>query len=50
MENIGALTNKTCLISTHRPSALRLCSRVFRIRKRRLESLPSADVSKLQRL
>ena len=50
LENIGALTNKTCLISTHRPSALRLCSRVFRIRKRRLESLPAADVSKLQRL
>lgn len=50
LENIAALTNKTCLISTHRPSALRLCSRVFRIRKRRLESLPAADLSKLQRL
>ena len=50
LENIAGLTNKTCLISTHRPSALRLCSRVFRIRKRRLESLPAADLSKLQRL
>lgn len=32
LKNIAALPNKTCIISTHRPSVLSLCDRVYRIR------------------
>ncbi len=39
LRHLAALPNKTCILSTHRPSVLALCSRVYRIRDRRLEQV-----------
>ena len=49
LQNIASLRDKTCIISTHRPSVLSLCDRIYRIRKRKLEILPDADLSGLIR-
>lgn len=37
LQNIAALPNKTCIISTHRPSVLSLCDKIYRIRDKHLE-------------
>ena len=39
LQNIAALPNKTCIISTHRPSVLSLCDRIYRIRDAHLTPL-----------
>lgn len=41
LENIAALKNKTCILSTHRPSVLSLCSHIYRIRDAHLEAVES---------
>lgn len=47
LKNIASLKNKTCIISTHRPSVLTLCDRIYRIRRRTLEVLPEEDLNKM---
>lgn len=41
LKNIAALPNKTCIISTHRPSVLSMCDRIYRIHSTHLETVPS---------
>lgn len=36
LQNIAALPNKTCIISTHRPSVLKLCDHIYKIQDKRL--------------
>lgn len=36
LQNIAALPNKTCIISTHRPSVLSLCDHIYKIQDKRL--------------
>lgn len=43
LENIAALPGKTCILSTHRPSVLSLCSRVYRLHNAALELLPESS-------
>ena len=40
LHNIAALKHKTCILSTHRPSVLSLCSHIYRIRETHLEEVP----------
>ena len=40
LQNIASLQDKTCILSTHRPSVLSLCDRIYRIRDTHLEELP----------
>lgn len=40
LQNIALLPDKTCILSTHRPSVLSLCDRIYRIRDTHLEELP----------
>ena len=47
LRNISALHQKTCILSTHRPSVLALCDRVYRIRGGRLEPLPPAELARM---
>lgn len=37
LQNIAGLKDKTCIISTHRPSVLSLCDRIYRISETHLE-------------
>lgn len=39
LKNLAALPNKTCILSTHRPSVLCLCSKVYRLRQKHLEQV-----------
>ncbi len=39
LQNIAALPNKTCIISTHRPSVLSLCDHIYKIQDRRLQEV-----------
>lgn len=39
LQNIAALPNKTCIISTHRPSVLALCDHIYKIQDKRLQSV-----------
>lgn len=41
LHNIAALRHKTCILSTHRPSVLSLCSHIYRIRETHLEEVPT---------
>ncbi len=36
LANIASMKHKTCILSTHRPSVLRLCSHIYRIQETRL--------------
>ena len=47
LENISALRNKTCIISTHRPSVLSLCSKVYRIEEAHLEPISPEEALKM---
>lgn len=47
LRNISALHQKTCILSTHRPSVLALCDRVYRIRGGRLEPLPPDELARM---
>ena len=49
LENIAALPGKTCILSTHRPSVLSLCSRVYRLHNAALELLPESEWRSLYR-
>ena len=49
LENIAALPGKTCILSTHRPSVLSLCSRVYRLHNAALELLPESEWRKIGR-
>lgn len=46
LQNIAALPNKTCIISTHRPSVLSLCDRIYRIRDAHLTQLSKEESCK----
>lgn len=46
LKNIAALPNKTCILSTHRPSVLSLCDRVYRIRDAQLTQLSKDEYRK----
>ena len=48
LQNIAGLKDKTCIISTHRPSVLSLCDRIYRIRHTHLEPLPEEELKKMQ--
>lgn len=48
LKNIAALPNKTCIISTHRPSVLSMCDRIYRIHSTHLETVPSEKQSTAQ--
>lgn len=39
LKNLAALQNKTCILSTHRPSVLSLCSAVYRLHHKHLETV-----------
>lgn len=45
LKNIAALQNKTCILTTHRPSVLSLCARVYRIHDAHLTQLPKDEIS-----
>ena len=49
LKNIAALPGKTCILSTHRPSVLSLCSRVYRLHNAALELLPESEWRRLYR-
>lgn len=42
-------SGKTCILSTHRPSVLSLCSRVYRLHNAALELLPESEWRRLYR-
>ena len=44
LKNIAALPNKTCILTTHRPSVLSLCDRVYRIRDAQLTQLSQDEL------
>ena len=46
LQNIAALPNKTCIISTHSPSVLSLCDRIYRIRDAHLTQLSKEESCK----
>ncbi len=50
LRNIAELKNKTCIISTHRPSVLALCDRIYRIRDTKFEVLPEEDLKQMQKM
>ena len=35
--------NKTCIVTTHRPSVLNLCQRVYRVEKTKVSQLSEAE-------
>ena len=39
LANIASLKHKTCILSTHRPSVLRLCTHIYRIHETHLEEV-----------
>ena len=41
--------NKTCIVTTHRPSVLSMCNRVYRVRDMRVEQLDEAQIDKIVR-
>ncbi|MDR0889420.1 MAG: ABC transporter ATP-binding protein/permease [Oscillospiraceae bacterium] len=41
LENLATLKNKTCIISTHRPSVLALCDKIYKIENTHLTLLSS---------
>ncbi|MBE6985745.1 MAG: ABC transporter ATP-binding protein [Ruminococcaceae bacterium] len=49
LQNIASLQNKTCIISTHRPSVLSLCDTVYRIRNTKFEVLPEEELKQMQK-
>ncbi len=40
-------SDKTCIITTHRPSVLSMCDRIYRISNCKMEVMSSADVEKM---
>ncbi|MCR5836298.1 MAG: ABC transporter ATP-binding protein/permease [Lachnospiraceae bacterium] len=46
---LNNIHDKTCIVTTHRPSVLRMCSRVYRMNNRSLECLAKDQVSQLER-
>lgn len=49
LKNIASIQNKTCIISTHRPSVLALCDKVYRIRDTKFEVLPEEELQQMQK-
>ena len=47
LENIAALPGKTCILSTHRPSVLGMCSRVYRVHGGTVEEIDARTTEKL---
>ena len=47
LENIAALPGKTCILSTHRPSVLGMCSRVYRVHEGTVEEIDARTAEKL---
>ena len=44
LQNIAALPNKTCIISTHRPSVLTLCDHIYKIQNKHLKEVDKEAV------
>ena len=44
LQNIAALPNKTCIISTHRPSVLTLCDHIYKIQNKHLREVDKEAV------
>ena len=44
LQNIAALPNKTCIITTHRPSVLSLCDHIYRIQNKHLQEVDKEAV------
>ena len=40
-------TNKTCIVTTHRPSVLNLCQRVYRVMETQVTELDEDESSKM---
>ena len=38
---------RTCIVTTHRPTVLTLCTRVYAIRDKRCASLDAAEISRM---
>ncbi len=49
LKNIASIKNKTCIISTHRPSVLALCDKVYCIRNTKFEILPEEELQQMQK-
>ena len=39
--------NKTCIVTTHRPTVLNMCERVYRVMETRVTQLSEEDSSKM---
>ena len=39
--------NKTCIVTTHRPSVLNMCQRVYRVMDTRVTELSEAESSRM---
>ncbi|MBR1720840.1 MAG: hypothetical protein IJ726_10635 [Phocaeicola sp.] len=39
--------NKTCIVTTHRPTVLNMCQRVYRVMETKVTELSEADSSKM---
>ena len=44
---IRSRPNKTCIVTTHRPSVLGLCQRVYRVSQGRVLELDQAEAARL---
>ena len=47
LRNIAGLKDRTCIISTHRPSVLHLCSRAYRIEETHLQPVDPLEAIKM---
>lgn len=44
---INQKPNKTCIVTTHRPSVLSMCQRVYRVMDTKVTELDEAEASKM---
>ena len=47
LKNIVAGGNRTCIVTTHRPSVLNLCSRTYRVMETEVRELSEAESSRM---
>ena len=44
---MGMTQNKTCIVATHRPSVLSLCSRVYRVMNTKVTQLDAEESARM---
>ena len=44
---IGQKPNKTCIVTTHRPSVLNMCQRVYRVMETRITELDEREAGRM---